>query len=78
MQEGFAEPSLVIAKLGFGDGKVLLDTVAFGAVGIGQAFHGVEDGTRPLVLPRKGCLAGRAAFEINIGRELRVKHEAEA
>ena len=78
MQEGLAEPGLVVAELGFGDGEVLPDTVAFGAVGIGQAFHGVQDGTRPLVFPRQRGLAGDRAFQRDVGRELRMKNDAEA
>ncbi len=69
---------LEVATLGLGDGEVLPDTDAFGAVGGGQAFQIVQDGTRPVVLPRKRCLACRAAFEVEIGWELRVKHQAEA
>gem|GEM_PF-6914653 len=69
---------LEVATLGLGDCEVLPDTDAFGAVGGGQAFQIVQDGTRPVVLTRKRCLACRAAFEIEIGWELRVKHQAEA
>ncbi len=45
-----AQPCLVIAKLGLGDSEVLPDTVAFGAVGVGQAFQGVENGTRSVMI----------------------------
>ena len=51
VQEGLAEPGLVVAKLGLGDGEVLPDTFAFGAVSARQSFQGVQDGTRPLVFP---------------------------
>ena len=53
VQEGRAQPGLVIAQLRLGDGEVLPDAVAFGAVAAGQAFQGVQDGTRPLVFPRE-------------------------
>jgi hypothetical protein len=49
--EGFSEPGLVIAKLGLGDSEILPDTVAFKAVGIGQAFQGVQDGTGSVMVP---------------------------
>ena len=52
VRERLAEPCLVVAKLGFGDGEVLPDAVAFGAVAIGQSFQGVQDGPRPLVVAR--------------------------
>ena len=51
VDEGLAEPRLVVAQLGFRDGQVLPDTGAFRAVGTGQALHRVQDGPRPLVLP---------------------------
>ena len=75
--EGLAEAGLVVAELDFGDGEVLPDAVAFGAVAVGQAFQGVQDGTRPLMLPRERGLAGDRAFEIHVGRELRMKDQAE-
>ena len=57
----------------------LAGRVAFGAVGVGQPFQGIQDRTRPLVFPRQHGLAGdRAAFEIHVGRELRMKHDAES
>ena len=58
VKEGLAQAGLVVAKLGFGNGEVLPDAVAFGAVAAGQAFQGVEDGPRPLVLPRKARTGG--------------------
>ena len=59
VEEGLAQAGLVVAKLGFGDGEVLPDAVAFGAVAVGQAFQGVQDGTRPLVVARERGLARR-------------------
>ena len=50
MQEGLAEAGLVVAQLRLGDGQVLPDADAFGAVAAGQAFQGVQDGTRSLVV----------------------------
>jgi hypothetical protein len=78
VSEGLAEPCLIIAKLAFGDGEVLSDAVAFGAVGIGHSFQGVQDGTRPLVSRESVDWRVIAAFEIHVGRELRVKDQAEA
>ena len=57
MNEGLAETCLIITKLALGDGEVLSDMFAFGAVGTGHSFQGVQDGARSLVLARKGCLA---------------------
>ena len=53
VEEGLAQPGLVVAKLRLGDGEVLPDADAFGAVAVGQAFQGVQDGTRSLVVPRE-------------------------
>ena len=78
MKERLAEAGLVVTKLGLGDGEVLPDTGAIGAVGAGQAFQGVQDGTRPLVLPRQHGLTGNRTFQVDIGRELRMKDHAEA
>jgi len=47
VQKGLAQAGLVIAKLRFGDGKVLPDTDAVGAAGASQAFQSVQDGARP-------------------------------
>ena len=77
VEERLAQAGLVIAQLGLGDGEVLPDADAFGAVGVGQAFQGVQDGTRPLVLPRQRGLASDRSFQIYVGRELRMKDHAE-
>ena len=61
VEEGLAEAGLVVAQLGLGDGEVLPDAVAFGAVAAGQAFQSVQDGTRSLVVPRKRWIGGSIA-----------------
>ncbi len=76
MEEWLAKPLPVVAELGFGYGEVLPDPVAFGAVGIDQAIQGVEDGARTLVLPRQRGLSGDRTFQVHLGRELRMEHEA--
>ncbi len=76
MEERLAKACLVIAKLGLRDGEVLPDTVAFGAVSVGQAFEGVQDGTRSLVPPRQRGLTGDRTFQVDVGRELRMEYEA--
>ena len=53
VQERLAQAGLVVAQLGLGDGEVLPDTDAFGAVATGQAFQGVQDGTRPVMVARQ-------------------------
>jgi len=77
VQEWLAEPGLVVSKLGLRDSKVLPDALAIRAVSARQSLQGVQDGTRSLVFPRQHCLPRRTAFEIHLGREMRVKHDAE-
>jgi hypothetical protein len=68
MDEGHAEPGLVVTKLRLGDGEALLNSVAFGAIAVGHAFEGVEHGSRSLMISRKRGLASDSAFEIDTGR----------
>src|SRR5271166_311354 len=76
--ERLAEAFPVIAQLRLGYGKILPDAVAFGVVGIGQAAQSVQDGTRPLMLPRQRILPRYRSFEIGLGRELGVENHSEA
>ena len=77
VQEGGTEAGLIIPQLRLGDCQLLPDAVAFGAVATGHAFQGVQHGTRPLVFPRELGLTGDGTFQVHIGRELRMKAQAE-
>ena len=46
--DDMARYDLLVAKLGFGDGEILPDTVAFGRVAAGQPLQCIHDGTRAL------------------------------
>ena len=50
MGEGSAQPRPVVAELSFGDAEILADARAFRAVAASQAFQGVEDGSRSVVV----------------------------
>lgn len=50
VREGLTEAGLLVSQLRFRDGKVLPDTSAVGAVGVGQTLQRIQDGTRPLML----------------------------
>ena len=78
MGKGLAEPGLVVAELGLGDGQVLPDAVALRAVAAGQPLHGVQDGPRPVMLAGEHGLARRRSFEVDVGDELRMQDHAEA
>jgi len=66
VRERLAPSGMVVAKLRFGDDEVLPEADAFGAVGAGQPFHGVQDGARPPVLSRKRGLIG-ALLALRVG-----------
>ena len=44
VEEGGAQPRLVVSELGLGNGKVLPNAVAIGAAAASQSFQGVQDG----------------------------------
>ncbi len=52
VEEGLAQPGLVVAKLCFRDSEFSPDAVAFGTVAVGQSFQGVQDGPWPVVVAR--------------------------
>ena len=69
MQEGLAQAGLVVAKLRLGDGEVLPDAVAFGAVAAGQAFRAFSTARGPWWSRESAGLARDGTFEVD-GRQL--------
>ncbi len=78
VEERHTQARLVVAQLGLGDGEVLPNTVAFGAIAASHAFQGVQHGTRPLVFPRERGLARDGTLQEHVGRELRMKNQAKS
>ena len=76
MGECLSQAALIVAELRLRDAKVSPDAVAFGAIAGGQAFQGVEHGSRPVVIPREHRLPYSRAFQVDLGWELGVQHDA--
>jgi hypothetical protein len=77
MREGHPHAGLVIVQLTLGDGEVLPDAGAAGAVVAGQAFQGVENGARPGMIPQEPGLVRGCPFEVQGGRAVQMQHQPE-
>ena len=74
--ECLSQTALIVAELRLSDAKVSRDAVAFRPVAGGQAFQGVEHGSRPVVISREHRLPYSRAFQIDLGWKLGVQHDA--